>query len=50
MPFKVKFFKVATPNGRIEWIISNDLSEKVNAFVAEQKKKTAGRLKNSTVE
>jgi len=37
VPFKVKLFKLATPNGRIEWVITNDLSQDVNAFTAEIK-------------
>lgn len=37
VPFKVKLFKLATPDGRIEWVITNDLSQDMNAFVAETK-------------
>jgi hypothetical protein len=35
MPFYVKLFKLVSPNGNIEWVITNDLSTSVNAFVAE---------------
>ncbi len=37
MPFCVKLFKMVSPNGNIEWIISHDLSDSVNVFVAELK-------------
>ena len=35
LSFKVKLFKIVTPDGRIEWIITNDLDQHVNRFVAE---------------
>lgn len=35
IPFLVKLFKLVTPNGDIEWIITNDLDSSVNVFVAE---------------
>lgn len=35
VPFMVKLFRIATPDGRIEWVITNDLSESANVFVAE---------------
>jgi hypothetical protein len=37
IPFQVKLFKIVTPDGRIEWIITNDLDQHVNCFVAELK-------------
>ena len=42
VPFKVKLFKavrraIVTPDGRIDWIITNDLDHHVNRFVAELK-------------
>ena len=35
VPFKVKLFKLVAPNGDIDWVISNDLGESVNLFVAD---------------
>lgn len=37
VPFKVKLFKIVAPDGHIDWVITNDLSPKANAFVAETK-------------
>ena len=37
VPFLVKLFKLEATDGRIEWVISNDISEAVNCFVAELK-------------
>ena len=37
VPFKVKLFKLVTTDGRIDWIITNDLDQTVNRFVAELK-------------
>jgi hypothetical protein len=37
VPFMVKLFKIVTPNGDIEWVITNDLDHSVNLFVAELK-------------
>lgn len=37
LPFKVKLFKLVTTDGRIEWIVTNDLDQHVNCFVAELK-------------
>lgn len=42
IPFQVKLFKtvrraIVAPDGRIEWIITNDLDQHVNCFVAELK-------------
>jgi len=35
VPFKVKLFKLVAPNGDIDWVITNDLDESVNLFVAD---------------
>ena len=35
VPFKVKLFKLVAPNGDIDWVISNDLDDSVNLFVAD---------------
>jgi len=46
LPFKVKLFNLATTDGRIEWIVTNDLDQHVNRFVAELKndnRRAAGR-------
>jgi hypothetical protein len=37
VPFKVKLFKLVTTHGRIDWIVTNDLDQTVNCFVAELK-------------
>ncbi len=37
VPFKVKLFKLVAQDGRIEWVITNDLSQRANVFVAELK-------------
>jgi hypothetical protein len=37
LPFKVKIFKLVSTNGDIEWVITNDLSVGMNAFVIELK-------------
>lgn len=37
IPFPVKLFKFESPDGHIDWIITNDLDETVNLFVAELK-------------
>lgn len=37
VPFKVKLFKLVAPDGHIDWVITNDLSHGMNAFVAENK-------------
>lgn len=37
MPFYVKLFKLVSPNGNVEWVITNELTTSVNAFVAELK-------------
>lgn len=37
VPFKVKLFKIVATDGRIDWIITNDLDQTVNRFVAELK-------------
>lgn len=37
LPFKVKLFKLVTTDGRIEWVVTNDLDQHVNCFVAELK-------------
>lgn len=37
MPFMVKLFKIAAPDGGIDWVITNDLGHSVNLFVAELK-------------
>ena len=37
IPFQVKLFKIVAPNGRIDWVITNDLNQTVNRFVAELK-------------
>jgi hypothetical protein len=37
LPFKVKLFKLVSTNGDIEWVITNDLSVGMNAFVVELK-------------
>ena len=35
VPFKVRLFKLVTPNGDIDWVITNDLDETMTAQVAE---------------
>ncbi|GAB4042017.1 IS701 family transposase [Spirosoma gilvum] len=35
VPFKVKLFKLVAPHGDIDWVITNDLDETVNLFVAD---------------
>ena len=35
VPFKVKLFKLVAPDGDIDWVISNDLDDSVNLFVAD---------------
>lgn len=37
IPFQVKLFKIVTPDGRIDWVVTNDLDHTVNRFVAELK-------------
>jgi len=37
IPFQVKLFKIVAPDGRIDWVITNDLDQTVNCFVAELK-------------
>ncbi|MDF9799167.1 hypothetical protein OKW21_004430 [Catalinimonas alkaloidigena] len=37
LPFQVKLFKIVATDGRIEWIVTNDLDQNVNCFVAELK-------------
>jgi hypothetical protein len=37
VPFMVKLFKMVAPDGDIKWVITNDLAESVNIFVAELK-------------
>ncbi|NJL14814.1 MAG: transposase [Microscillaceae bacterium] len=37
VPFKVKLFKLVTPDGHIDYVITNDLDYAVNCFVAELK-------------
>lgn len=34
-PYPVKLFKIVSPNGGIEWVITNDLSDRMNTFEAE---------------
>jgi hypothetical protein len=36
VPFKVRLFKLVTPDGDIDWVITNDLDETVTAQVAEE--------------
>lgn len=37
LPFKVKLFKLVATDGRIDWVVTNDLDQAVNCFVAELK-------------
>ena len=37
LPFQVKLFKIVATDGRIDWIVTNDLDQTVNRFVAELK-------------
>jgi hypothetical protein len=37
LPFQVKLFKIVATDGRIDWIVTNDLDQTVNCFVAELK-------------
>jgi hypothetical protein len=37
LPFQVKLFKIVAIDGRIDWIVTNDLDQAVNRFVAELK-------------
>ncbi len=37
IPFQVKLFKIVAPDGRIDWVVTNDLDHTVNRFVAELK-------------
>ena len=44
VPFLVKLFKIVAPNGDIEWLITNDLGENMNQFVAENKSKVRWQI------
>lgn len=37
VPFKVKLFKLVAPDGHIDWVVTNNLDQTVNRFVAELK-------------
>ena len=37
IPFQVKLFKIVAPEGRIDWVVTNNLDHSVNRFVAELK-------------
>lgn len=37
LPFQVKLFKMVAKDGRIEWVVTNNLDQNVNCFVAELK-------------
>lgn len=46
VPFMIKLFKMDAPDGVIKWVITNDLSESVNVFVAELKSDTAWQIED----
>ncbi len=37
VPFLVRLFRIVAPNGHIDWVITNDLEQKTNRFVAQNK-------------
>ena len=47
VPFLVRLFKIVAPNGHIDWVTTNDLEEKTNRFVAENKCSLANRRLSS---